>query len=285
MLTVPYANMEKPSLLPQGIVYMKGQAERGEGGFEHWQFVVVTHRKCRASAVKRKFGQSAHVEVTRSAAANEYVWKDDTSMGEETRFEIGTMPIQRNEKKDWEQVWNNAKRGALMEIPADIRVRSYKTLRQIEKDHMDPVAMVRKTVVYWGASGLGKSRRAWYEATFRAYPKSPTSIYWDGYQGHDNVVIDEFRGGINISHMLRWLDRYPVCVECKFGACILAAKSIWITSNIPPEDWYPDVDDTTRQALLRRLDIIRFDEEWLPPQEEQLEDTVELGTQENPIEL
>lgn len=267
MLTIPRADWAVPSQLPEGILWMKGQPERGENGFEHWQIVLCTKKKCRATAVKRKFTPSTHVEMTRSSAANDYVWKDDTCIDVALRFELGRMPIQRNKEKDWEKIWTNAKRGAIEEIPADVRVRSYKTLKQIEKDHMEPLAMERKVRVFWGASGLGKSRRAWYEAGITAYPKSPTSIYWDGYNNHSKVVIDEFRGGINISHVLRWFDRYPVCVECKFGACILAATDVWITSNVRPEEWYPELDEPTRRALLRRLEITEFIEEWLPPTE------------------
>lgn len=246
---------------------MKGQLEQGEGGFRHWQMVVVSARKCRASAIKRKFTSRCHVEVTRSAAANEYVHKDDTCVSPDTRFELGRLPLNRNEAKDWEKIWESAKRGAIDEVPADVRVRSYKTLRQIEKDYMAPVAMERRVRVYWGATGVGKSRRAWYEAGMTAYPKGPTSIYWDGYQNHVNVVIEEFRGGINISHLLRWFDRYPVCVECKFGACILAAQNVWVTSNIAPSQWYPDLDQETIQALLRRLHIEEMNEPWTPPEE------------------
>lgn len=278
MLTIPRADWAVPSQLPEGILWMKGQPERGENGYEHWQVVVCTAKKCRAGSVKRKFTPSTHVEVTRSAAANEYVWKDDTCIDQALRFELGRLPLQRNKEKDWEQIWTNAKRGAIEEIPADVRVRSYKTLKQIEKDYMNPVAVERKVRVYWGPSGLGKSRRAWYEAGITAYPKSPTSIYWDGYNNHTNVVIDEFRGGIEISSVLRWLDRHPVCVECKFGACILAATDVWITSNIPPEQWYPNLDDLTRTALLRRLEVTEFTEEWVPPTPPQTDDEEEENT-------
>lgn len=286
MLTIPQADFEKPSILPTGILWMKGQLERGEGGFEHWQICLCTERKCRASAVKRKFGQSCHVEVTRSAAANEYVWKDDTAVDPDTnRFELGTCPVNRNEKRDWESVWDSAKRGKIEEIPADIRVRSYKTIRQIEKDYMAPIAMERKVKVFWGGSGLGKSRRAWYEAGVSAYPKGPTSIYWDGYQNHENVVIDEFRGEINISHVLRWFDRYPVCVECKFGASVLNARNVWITSNIHPRQWYPQLDEATTLALLRRLEIIEFTESWEPPLTQETVDTVPLDEEDNIVEI
>lgn len=64
--------------------------------------------------------------------------------------------------------------------------------------------------------------------------------------------------GISISHMLRWLDRYPVNVEIKGASLPLRADRFWITSNIHPERWYPDVDRETMDALLRRVTLVEF---------------------------
>ncbi len=119
--------------------------------------------------------------------------------------------------------------------------------------------MQRKCYVYWGNTGTGKSRKAWDLAGWDAYPKDPNTKFWDGYQNSENVVIDEFRGLISISHMLRWLDRYPVIVEIKGSAIPLRAKNIWITSNLNPRSWYPDAGEATVAALLRRLTITKFE--------------------------
>jgi hypothetical protein len=75
------------------------------------------------------------------------------------------------------------------------------------------------------------------------------------------VVIDEFRGGIDIAHLLRWLDRYPVRVEIKGSSMPLNADQIWITSNLDPRLWYADVDQMTVDALMRRLTITEFPEQ------------------------
>jgi len=60
--------------------------------------------------------------------------------------------------------------------------------------------------------------------------------------------------------VLRWFDRYPVITEIKCSAIVLNAKTIWITSNLHPRDWYPNLDEETLQALLRRLTIVLFPE-------------------------
>jgi len=112
--------------------------------------------------------------------------------------------------------------------------------------------------VFWGATGAGKSHRAWTEAGINAYPKNALTKFWDGYYGQEHVVIDEFRGIVSISNILTWLDKWPVIVETKGSSTVFKAKKIWITSNLHPRDWYPDLDAVTVAALLRRLTITEF---------------------------
>lgn len=137
-------------------------------------------------------------------------------------------------------------------------VPHYNSIKRIRQDHLQPCAIEREVVVYWGDTGLGKSKLAWEEAGFNAYPKDPRTKFWDGYQDHIHVVIDEFRGAIDISHLLRWFDRYPVIVEVKGSSTVLKAEKIWITSNISPDLWFPGIDVSTYEALKRRLKVTHF---------------------------
>lgn len=118
--------------------------------------------------------------------------------------------------------------------------------------------MERTCFVFWGATGTGKSRKAWDDGGMDAYCKDPRTKFWDGYCDQKHVVIDEFRGGIDVAHLLRWLDRYPVRVEIKGSSRPLVAETIWITSNLSPDDWYPDIDAETLSALRRRLTVTHF---------------------------
>lgn len=72
------------------------------------------------------------------------------------------------------------------------------------------------------------------------------------------MVVDEFRGLVDISALLRWCDRYPVVVEIKGSSRAFCAQKIWFTSNLHPRDWYPTLDQATKDALLRRLTIVHF---------------------------
>jgi len=254
--TVPYEDWT-PSLV-DGVQWIIGQGELGSTtGFRHWQFVVLFKNKQSLRSVRRLFPSTGHYELTRSDSAEKYVQKEDTRIPD-TQFEYGVKPFKRNAPKDWEAIWDAAKRGDLLAIPADIRVNSYRSLRSIATDFLVAAPIEKVVLCYWGASGTGKSRAAWDEAGFDSYPKDPRTKFWCGYQGQANVVIDEFRGGIDISHLLRWLDRYPVIVEVKGGATAFRVQRIWITSNLAPESWYPDLDADTMAALRRRMRVTHF---------------------------
>ena len=258
LCTLPRESFCPPDGLPEGMDYLRGQREvGGETGYEHWQLLCVTSRKTTLGSMRRLLGPTGHYEPSRSEAATKYVWKEETAV-EGTRFEVGALPINRANPKDWDRIWTAACEGDLVAIPADVRVRCFTQLIRIGTANARAVASPRTVVVFWGTTGSGKSRTAWDEAGFEAYPKDPRSKWWDGYQGQDHVVIDEFRGGIDIAHVLRWFDRYPVLVETKGGATALRSTKIWITSNLHPRDWYPDLDQLTLEALLRRLEIKEF---------------------------
>lgn len=258
LLTIPEDAYTRTDALPKQVAWIRGQLEVGENtSYRHWQLMVGMRRKCRLAAIKKLFGERCHAELSRSAAADNYVCKDETSVAG-TRFELGEKPIKRNDSKDWDKIRELARRGQLEDIPGDIYVRCYNQLRRIATDHLQPVAIERTVVCYWGKTGTGKSRRAWNEAGGSAYPKDPRSKFWDGYRGQENVVMDEFRGGIDVAHLLRWFDRYPVNVEVKGSSVSLSAKRIWITSNLDPRKWYSELDEDTLGALLRRLNITHF---------------------------
>lgn len=254
LLTVPHAHFVP--YVPKGVAWIKGQLELGEGGFLHWQLIVGFQNKCSLNQVRQVFGPF-HAELTRSNAAEDYVWKEETAVVG-TKFELGTKPFNRASSQDWDVIWDAAAKGNFAEIPADVRIRSYFALRAIRAEFLLPVGIIRTCVVFWGKSGTGKSRRAWDEAGNEGYPKDPRTKFWCGYQHQEHVVVDEFRGGIDISHILRWLDRYPVRVEIKGSSVPLFATKFWFTSNVHPRQWWPELDIETLEAFYRRVEIVEF---------------------------
>lgn len=255
--TIPSDSYGFPSELPDGVSYVGGQLEKGEDtGFLHWQLIIGFAKKVTLQKVRRVFPGNGHYEPTRSEAARGYCFKEGTRVS--GPFELGEYPIRRNASTDWDRIREDAKGGRIDAVPSDIFIRYYRTLRVIASDYAQPIAGEREVVCYFGPTGSGKSRRAWEEAGMDAYAKDPRSKFWCGYRGQSAVIIDEFRGGIDISHILRWTDRYPVTVETKGASTALCAKSIWFTSNLHPESWYPELDLATQGALLRRMRVVEI---------------------------
>lgn len=107
-------------------------------------------------------------------------------------------------------------------------------------------------VVLTGRTGIGKSR--YCQETYQNAFWKRKGEWWDGYDGHEHVIIDEFYGWLPIDTMLRIMDRYPLMVDTKGGAVNFEAKVICITSNITWDKWYEWKNDDIKQAFLRRID-------------------------------
>lgn len=270
--TTSYASGEcdPSSPLPHWIQYTTGQLERGNSqsgessrgnaGYLHWQWLLYAKQKVTKYRLCQAF-PTTHWELTRSDSSESYVAKEETRVSDLDGasvlcFTKGIKSLSRNSKTDWSFVKKCAKGGEIELVPDDIYIRYYSTLRRIATDNLAPRAIDRSAIVYWGPTGTGKSHRAWDEAGISAFIKMPSTKWWDGYRSQEHVIIDEFRGEISINHMLRWLDKYPCNVEVKGGTLPLYAKRFWITSNLHPNQWYPDLDQGTVEALLRRLTII-----------------------------
>lgn len=125
---------------------------------------------------------AVHWEASRSQASEEYCIKEDSKI--EGPWEFGHKPIKRQSKHDWEKIRDLAKQGKIDEVPADIYVKSYSTLKRIAEDHHsapDTLPQCRGIIIT-GEAGLGKT--SYVRSIVHAdhlYLK-PRSKWWDGYQ-------------------------------------------------------------------------------------------------------
>jgi len=110
---------------------------------------------------------------------------------------------------------------------------------------------------YWGSTGVGKTRKC-FEDFPNAYWKTRDpgqAQYWDGYDGEETIIIDEFYGWFPWDFLLRLTDRYPLNLAVKGSTVPSLASKIVFTSNKHPRDWYPNSryqwDDTN--PLRRRF--------------------------------
>ncbi|QMW68698.1 replication-associated protein [Crucivirus-183] len=114
----------------------------------------------------------------------------------------------------------------------------------------------------WGPSGTGKTHRATHFFPKPGLPDAPfiwsDGKWWDGYDRHKNVIIDDLRRGMwPFRYLLRLLDKYPFRVEVKGGTREFVATDIVITAPESPEQMFAYEGEELKQ-LLRRIHIVEY---------------------------
>lgn len=131
--------------------------------------------------------------------------------------------------------------------------RKFNTLQKLVE-----VPRVLEKKVYWlyGKTGTGKTETA-YKMGTRELEHPYFWIYGEtlqAYNGERTLVLDDFRGELPYSFLLRLLDKYPMRISIKFGeARLLMADTIFITSDRHYTQLWPNEVDTLRTQLSRRI--------------------------------
>lgn len=107
----------------------------------------------------------------------------------------------------------------------------------------------------WGPTGSGKSQQAWAMAGQLAWSWNGTKDFFDGYDGEEAVIFDDFRATkLPFERLLQLLDRYPTTVNIKGGTRNWNARRIFITCPLAPNQLYTDNDPLhDNKQLLRRI--------------------------------
>lgn len=234
--------------LPPKIRYATWQVERAPTtGQLHLQGYVEFKSPVRIPQAKRLLNSpGAHLEPRRGTReqARDYAQKEESRV--RGPFEVGIWEISPGKRSDLDAVKNALVQGAsLAQISDDhfgafLRyhrgIRAWKLLHAVRRE------WPMEVVVLWGPTGTGKTRAAWDLAP-TAYGLPPSQGgsgvgWWDGYDGHETVIIDEFYGWLKYSFFLQLLDRYPLRLETKGGSVECQLRRVILTSNKPPEEWY-----------------------------------------------
>lgn len=229
-----------------------GQLERGSEGTLHLQFYCEYVNPVRIGNVKADF-RGCHAEKRKGtrAQALEYCTKDESR--EEGPWYFGltmerTQSIIRGradncEKAELLEIKEKIKNGTAEANIADdhftLWVRYFKAFERYRCITTKPRNHEMTVIVIQGPTGTGKSRYA-MEQYPDAYWKQ-RSNWWCGYSGESTVVLDEFYGWLPFDLLLRLCDRYPLLVESKGGQLQMVARTIIITTNAIPDNWYNNV--------------------------------------------
>lgn len=234
--------------------------EVGENQTEHLQGYLYYSNARRFTTVKR-FLPRAHLEPAKGTALQnfEYCSKEGDF------YEAGDRPKSQREKGDcekqrWELALTSAKEGRLEDIPADILLRTYSTIKRIRRDFMptpETFSGVLKdvNVWIWGPAGCGKS--SWAREQYTSYFPKSINKWFCGYDHEDCILIDDWAPNHHmVGYYLKiWGDRYPFSAEIKGASILIRPKHVVVTSQYSPETCFPN-DPETVSAIRRRFKVI-----------------------------
>lgn len=226
--------------------------EVGENGTRHLQIYFRLKNAKTFSKIKKQFPR-AHIEVAKGSdeqnrlyCSKEKIMREEGNIGQQGRR--NDLSILTEEIKKAPQM------SSLIQHCSNLQ-----SIRTAEKllEYYEPKRNWKPKVSwYYGPTGTGKLRAAWEEMP-EAYCAMETAKWWCGYDGHSQVIIDDYRQNFcSWKTLLQLLDRYQMKVEVKGGSRQFLAKEIIITAPTSPEDMFFGIGEDVGQ-LTRRITIIR----------------------------
>lgn len=229
-----------------------------ETGRKHLQGRVTWKRNYSAAALKKIHG-TAHWEITKADADANYCRKRDAN----PIIDIDNRKA-KGARTDIEVVKEVVKNTCSMRDVVGVAT-SVQGVRMAElwlkyNEPKRPLEPAPKVHWRWGKAGVGKTRYIWDCFHIDEVYVPTSEKWWEGYDGHKVVLIDEFDAGFcTFKRLLKLLDRYPYTVETKGGSRQMLATTFFITSSYHPTKVYNEAhfdSDNRIEQLLRRLTSI-----------------------------
>ncbi|MHA2023281.1 MAG: hypothetical protein ACTSWQ_06435, partial [Candidatus Thorarchaeota archaeon] len=252
--------IERLNLYKDRIRYFVWQKERTPTtGRLHYQCYIECNTPQYINFIKECLFKDpgVHVQLRTGTDAREkcrnYCKKTYTRV--EGPYEWGTW-VQDGQRSDIDKIKiaieDGASVGDVMETNFKTAVRIPHALKLYKQVQQRKEAMEEREVdvrVYYGPTGTGKTRAAMDEAKalcdgdvtkvyILSQPRQRGGALWfDGYEGGDVIIVDDYYDWISTTDLLRFTDRYPARFETKGGTIFANWKHVFITSNFHPLEW------------------------------------------------
>jgi hypothetical protein len=245
------------------------QLEKGESGTPHFQ--GYCRRKSASSLLSmKKLLPGAHFEPANGSPLDNYTYCTKMEGRECGPWIFGEKPKGQGKRTDLEiaaQLLSDG--GSLRDLaiqhPTSF-IKYNRGLSAYKKIIGRPRSERTVLLSYFGPTCSGKSTHALEIARGLASSDEDifyltkdmchgNGIWWDGYDSHSVVVIEEFYGWMKLNSFLNLIDSTPLTVQTKGGSTHMVARWVITTSNDPPKDWYTNstASDNVKAAFRRRL--------------------------------
>lgn len=250
-----------------------------DSGREHIQGYAEFAKPCRFQFAQALLGiTGAHCEARKKSreACVKYCTKEESRKAGTFPALLGTLAQQdpqayksrQGKRTDISAMVEDIRSGKraieCLERDPDTFVKYSKGMQEVRRVVQQSLATRPRpslqVTVYWGTPGTGKTRRVYethgYENVFTLVADN-SACWFDGYEGQDVLLIDDFKGWIQYSLLLKVLDIYPLRLPIKGSFTYASWTKVYITSNYDPKSWY--TGDHDLGALARRIhNVLQF---------------------------
>lgn len=217
----------------------------------HYQGYIEFTRAVNLRWMSTNFGKSNHYERARGSGDDNITYCSKKETRVDGPWSIGTSENKgQGQRNDLINIKNDLKEGKDMnyigENYAGSYIRYHKGIEKLQQLLIKERRNWRpELIVFIGPPGTGKTKRAFDENEDKTiYNKPDCSQWWDGYDGQEVVVINEFKGQLPMEFMNNLADYYPMQVQIKGGYKKFTSKKIYITSNIELDKWWTENNDS-----------------------------------------
>lgn len=260
-----YTNEEEKEIY----IFFESYCKYGVYGYEigkientpHLQGFFVLKNPARFKKVINDFVKRAHIEKCKGDYISNinYCSKDNKIVEFGNKNELGQG--RRNDiKKFVENIKDNSNIYLIENYPVEY-LKYYKAVDKIKFEY-DKLLLNKfneklKVFVIIGWPGTGKTSYVFKkhnpENCFKI--EDTETLWFNGYENQNVLIIDDFYGGIKYSYLLNLLDNYYMRLPTKGNFTISKWDYIYITSNKDVETWYNIYDIS---ALKRRITEIIY---------------------------
>lgn len=234
----------------QAYIYFKNRGRRF-GGVRKLPGMARAHLEAAKGTPTENKNYCTGMCAKKNFVLNDWVW------------EFGELPQSQGERNDITAIKEMVKKGAGMREVLEVAT-SYQAAKHAEllmKHMSEPIDRDPNTFRvywYWGPTGTGKTHAARTEAGADTWVSGNTLKFWNGYDGHKNVIFDDFRRNMcTFVDLLHYTEPWGYTVDVKGSHRPLRYTSIWITAPKHPRELWEGRTDEELDQLLDRIHVIR----------------------------
>ncbi len=251
----------------------------GATGKFHTHLYIVFENPIHWKSLHNNFN-GVHRDIARGTSQEnrDYVFKEgkwlNDAKGEtnhrDSHEEYGDLPQERQGKRtDLDLLYDMVKNGfsnyeILEENPKYIlQIDKIDKARKVylEEQYKNTWRNIEVTYV-WGVTGSGKTRAVKERYGYsNVYTVTDYTHPFDGYNGQDVILFEEYRSSIRIGDMLQYLDGYPIELPCRYSNKIACFTKVFFCTNIDLREQYRDVKidyPETWNAFIRRIHFVKM---------------------------